>query len=295
MARIITIKPSKNNQEINVNGNLVELDSFFAELNVSELDPKEFATVLALGNNYILDKALLYKSDSYSDMADFISDFIRLALNPVAESEIIADKAHLIQDAGFLTVFHKLNPLLFNKVFSPESFQHLINSISNYDPYHFTKLTPEQKSAFFDAAILMNCDRGYIASLLYKDNKVAEMLVTSSFAALDLIYELIHDEKYKSEHADLSLREQKYYLVLDFPSTIYDFQKLLVYEITQKKGFLKKGYFRSQVGFEALEAIDKIASISDSGVRGVFAIFFSGNKVCNYSQVLQDLILELRS
>ena len=55
MARIITIKPSKNNQEINVNGNLVELDSFFAELNVSELDPKEFATVLALGNTIAPD------------------------------------------------------------------------------------------------------------------------------------------------------------------------------------------------------------------------------------------------
>jgi hypothetical protein len=70
------------------------------------------------------------------------------------------------------------------------------------------------------------------------------------------------------------LREQKCYLVLDFPGTIYEFQKLLVYEITEKKFFLKEVFFRSQVGFEALEAIYKIASISDSGAKGFFCNIF---------------------
>ena len=220
---------------------------------------------------------------------------MRLSMNTVAENGIAADKAHVFQDAEFLITFYKLNPNLFNKVFTTNSFQTLIASIANYDSNHFARLTPEQKSAFFDAATLMNCVREYLASLMYVDNKVASLLILESYAVIDLLYYIINSEYFTSEHKGITLREQKYYLVNEFPSKFSELQSLLIYELSLKKDFFKKDIFCNQRGYEVLAVLDCIASHSDVTASRLLDIFLLRKEESNYATVLRDLVAEFKT
>ena len=295
MARINIIKPGLNKKEVIIDGVAVNLNTYFSELDFTALQPKETAVVLALGNEDLLKQALPYEVEKDIDKAGFISNFMRLSMNTVAENGIAADKAHVFQDAEFLITFYKLNPTLFNKVFTANSFQTLIASIANYDINHFTRLTPEQKSAFFDAATLMNCDREYLASLMYVDNKVASLLILESYAVVDLLYYIINSEYFTSEHTGITIREQKYYLVNEFPSKFSDLQRLLIYELSLKKDFLKKEIFCNQRGYEVLAVLNSIASHSDVTASGILDIFLLHKEESNYASILRDLIAEFKT